>query len=386
MKINKFFAVVMIALWGSLVVLNLIAPKKDFSELENRALQPWPSWDTGEFIEGKLMLDVEQYLNDRVIWRDKWVEMKCYAELALGKRENGGVYIAKDRLLENISTPDAEKVEGNIAGVNALSKVYSGNIYLMIVPSAMSVQEKYLPTFATSWDQKLFMKSIYEKLDDKVTPVNVYDTLSEHSDEYIFYRTDHHWTAKGAYYSYLEFAKAAGLKARESSEFKITKLSDDFNGTLFSKSGFRGIEDDTIEKYEIGKVKLYEKNLKYAGGKAFTNENYDTIYFDEQLQVKDKYAYFLKENVPFSRITTESESGKKLLIFKDSYAMSFVTMLLEDYTEIMLVDMRYDTPSFTKIVDFNEYDDVLFLYSTDLFANQNATNKLVTISDILQND
>ena len=383
MKINKFFAVVIISVWGALVILNIVVPKKDFSELENRQLEPWPSWDTGEFIEGNLMLNVEKYLNDRVIWRDQWVEMKCLAELAIGKNENGGIYITNDRLIENISRPDADKVEKNIEGVNSLKKIYDGNIYVLIVPSAMSVQEKYLPGKAASWDQRGFLNGVYEKLADGIKPVSVYDTLASHADEYIFYRTDHHWTAEGAYYSYLEFAKEAGLKQRERSEFEITKLTDDFNGTLYSKSGFRGVKPDEIYKYETGKVKIYEKNLKFAGGKMFTNDSHDTIYFDEQLSVKDKYAYFLKENVTFAKITTESESGKKLLIFKDSYAMSFVPMLLDDYSEIMLVDMRYDTTNFTKIVNFDDYDDTLFLYSTDLFANQKATEKLAMVSEIL---
>lgn len=44
-----------------------------------------------------------------------------------------------------------------------------------------------------------------------VKTVDIFDTLKEHNDEYIYFRSDHHWTADGAFYAYEEFCKTKGI-------------------------------------------------------------------------------------------------------------------------------------------------------------------------------
>ncbi|MEG0753380.1 MAG: hypothetical protein RR461_06075, partial [Angelakisella sp.] len=145
-----------------------------------------------------------------------------------------------------------------------------------------------------------------------------------------------------------------------------------FNGTLFSKSGARGITPDSIKAYDIGSVTGF---TAYDGQK---NNSYPSMYFDEFLTKKDKYSYFLGENQPLVSISTAAGTGKKLLMFKDSYAHSFAPFLTADYDEITLVDMRYinSTKALGELVDLKSYDDILFLYSTDVFSQLLHVSKL----------
>ena len=381
-KMNKFFAIVIIAVWGSLVVINLLAPKKTFSELENRALQEWPAWDTEEFIEGDLMLKAEQHLNDHVVGRDLWVELKCKIDLALGKRENNGIYIVNDTLIERIALPNEKATVANIAGINNFANLFDGNIYTMIIPSAIAADYNKMPSYKLfgddyfvkpAWDQLGLISSINNEFESSIESLDEMTALKIFKGHY--YRTDHHWNSDGAFAAYNWFADKAGLPIRDKDEFVIETVSDEFYGTLYSKSGFRDITPDEIKAYKIGEVELYEMGL-YKSGEIKANKTAETIFFEDKLEIKDKYTYFLNDNYGFARITTKSQSGKKLLLFKDSFANSFVPMLLEDYSEIMLVDMRHTTGNIRNIVDFENYDDALFLYSIDLFTHQDVLESL----------
>ena len=377
---NKFFAIVIVAVWGSLAIVNFFMPKKTFSELENRTLQEWPAWDTAEFIEGNLMLKAEQHLNDHVVGRDFWVELKCKVDLALGKKENNGIFIVNNTLIERVGMPNKNATVANITGINNFATLFKGNIYSMIIPSAIGVDLDKLPSYFNgkyfakpAWDQTALIDSINGELESSIKNLDgttVANMLRGH-----YYRTDHHWTSDCAFAAYNWYAEQAGLPKRNADEFTIETVSDQFYGTLYSKSGFRDITPDEIKAYRIGEVVLYEMGL-YKSGEIKANRTSDTVFFDEKLQIKDKYSYFLNDNYGFARITTKSDSGRKLLIFKDSFANSLVPMLLEDYSEIMLVDMRHTTGNIRNIVDFDAYDDALFLYSLDLFTHQDVLESL----------
>ena len=111
----------------------------------------------------------------------------------------------------------------------------------------------------------------------------------------------------------------------------------------------------------------------YNGKETLT---YDSLYFDEFLSKKDKYSYYLGQNQPVVRITTKSDGGK-LLLFKDSYAHIFSQMLISDYSEIVLVDLRYVRERVSLLLpritglSLEDFDEVLFLYSTDTFTTEN---------------
>lgn len=368
---NRLFFYAFVLLWAVLIIFNLIEPEKSFSESENRYLSTMPKLSSESLINGKYMLGVEAYLNDQFIIRDTWITAQSVLEYGIGKRESNGVFIGENALLDNLKTPNEKYVDQSIEGINYFLKEHNIPSTIMIIPNSAYVQQDKLKNYARTWDQNEFINSVYGRLEN-ITSVSVYDSLYAHKDEYIYYRTDHHWTTYGAFLSFQKYCEVSNFPVI--ADYKYNTVSEDFNGTLYSRSGVRFIESDTIDAYQ---TEYAESSTVYNGEET---KEYPTIYFDEYLDKKDKYAYFLGPNEPLVTIKGSCGSDKKLLMFKDSYAHCFAPMLLNFYSEITLVDLRYINSDLANIVDIDSYDHVLFLYSVDSFSSQNNIIKLKVLS------
>lgn len=367
---NKFFFVVFVSVWGGIILWNILAPHQTFSEAENRPLATFPTFSVPSLLDGDYMDDVSTYLNDHFAGRPYWVSGQSLMEYGIGKREINSVFIGGNALLGDTGQPEQETAAGNIAGVNRFAARYQIPTYTLLVPSSTAVQPQKLPGFAAGWDEKTFIEQCNSAFAADVSPVAVWQPLAAHSGEYIYYRTDHHWTTYGASLAYEPLAAAMGLPNR-AANFTRQTVSEDFLGTYHSKTGFPLVEKDTIEQYQAGQV---------TGYTVFDGEQevkYDSIFFSEFLSKKDKYSYFLGQVQPYVTVQTNAGTGKKLIIFKDSYAHCLLPMLLADYDTIRLVDLRYlNGANIGDLVDAGSYDEALFLYSADVFAHQNVTGKL----------
>ncbi|MEG0691767.1 MAG: DHHW family protein [Oscillospiraceae bacterium] len=367
---DKMFFKIIFPLWLLLIVVNLAIPKHNFSESENRYLSSFPRFSVETLMNGEFMEGIDTYFNDHFVGRDQWITAQSFMEYSIGKRESNGVFLCKDALMSNLADPDKEIVLGNIKGIQAFTQKYDLPSYFMLVPSASAVQYEKLPRFAQTWDQKQFIDEVYAKLDEQVVPVPIYETLREHKAEYIYYRTDHHWTTQGAFLAYQKLASVMNLPSNEKSDFELSTISNDFMGTLSSKSGIYGIPSDDMKAYQTQTITGF---TVYDGKETI---RHTSAYFDEFLAKKDKYAYYLGSNQPLVTIHTANASGKCLLIFKDSYAHSFAPFLANDYSEITLVDLRYINVDIDTVVDVKSFDEALFLYSTDVFSQQGLLKKL----------
>ena len=369
---NKIFLKIIIFVWTSLSILNFTLPKSDFSESENRFLSKFPSFSIASLFNGSYTNALNDYNNDHFPKRDSWISLKSQLDFLLGKRENNDVFIGGNSLLKKIDSPNNSIVNKNLECLKSFVDRYKKTSYLMVVPSSTEILKDKLPPFAEGWDEHNFITKTYSKLSGYITPIDVYDTLYENRDKYIYYKTDHHWTSDGAFLAYEKAAKTMNLPIHDYNDFHVTTISNSFCGTLYSKSGYRNISPDTIKKYDIGNIESFTIN---NNGKDI--KNYNSIYFHNFLNEKDKYSYFLGGNQPIATIKTNSPSNKKLLIFKDSYALSFVPLLLKDFSEITLIDLRYTDNNLKNNININEFNTILFLYSIDEFSHQSDLKKLL---------
>ena len=206
---NKIFFSVFVVFWLLVALINVITPYKEFSENENKYFSKFPSFSFEGIINGEYMHKVENYINEQFLLRDNWISIQSVLEYGSGKRENNGVYIGKNALFEKISQPEDKKVDANIDAINYFVEQTKIPTKIMLVPSASDVQTDSLPSFADTWSQKELIDFVYEKT--TADGISVYETLNEHKNEYIYYRTDHHWTTYGSYLGYVEYCKALGL-------------------------------------------------------------------------------------------------------------------------------------------------------------------------------
>ncbi len=354
---------------------SLFAPKKKFSENENRFLKEFPSlinlekwamaqdfsekwraihWNEIYGDEHKFMRDIETYYNDHFWKRDSWISIKTYAEMVSGKREANNVYIGKDGyLIEKFASYNKERAEKNISRLLALSESMTYNkipFDVMLVPSAIEIMSEKLPAFAPRASQQEIVDLV------KKTGLNVVDitnTLLKHADEYIYYRTDHHWTSLGAYYAYAEWCKVRGVEPAPISEWKSEILSDNFRGTTWSKVNLPTSPFDEITAY----YKNEQYKVSYNDGSYTTN----SIYERKFLMGKDQYAVFFNSNQGLTVVEGGGKSGK-LLVIKDSYANAFCQFVLEDYAEVHIIDPRFFKDNIVEYALENGITNVIFLY------------------------
>ena len=192
--------------------------------------------------------------------------------------------------------------------------------------------------------------------------LRVTDALRAHKDEYLYYRTDHHWTTLGAYYAYQQFCETLGLTPFDR-DAHTAETCEDFYGTHYSKTRTWNAEPDTITWYDL-QNSLTVWNVT---GPGQPTEGTTTGLYDlDKLEVYDKYAMFLHGNNGLSRVEGDGEG--KILVIKDSYANSFVPYLTANYAAIDVVDFRNYNYGLDQLIAANDYDQILVLYSYASFT------------------
>ena len=374
---NKKYCIFLTVLFslfiGGILVGSLLAPDKEFSELENRYLQTPPKLSLENLQSGKFMEDAEDYVNDHVIGRDLWVALKAWSERLSGKQENNGVYFGKnDTLINRLDEPSWEDIpaqggtsakpglETSAGYVNALVNNVDVPVYFGIIPSAAEIWSDRLPEGAPTADEKAIIDRLYDTV--QTYTIDVYSALEEHKDEDIYYRTDHHWTSLGACYGYTALMEAMGMEAEPLNEDAKVTVTDSFYGTIFSNSGVRWVAPDHIDRYISGDGL---KVTAYFDGTPTDS----TLYVDSYLDKKDKYSSFLGGNQPLCIIETEHTDAPKVLVIRDSYSDSLAPFLTQNFSEIHLFDPRMNLNSVKDYVETNEIDQVVVLYSISNFIS-----------------
>lgn len=340
-------------------LLNLFLPDRDFSERENRFLQQKPEFSMSALTSGKFTSDFEKYTTDQFAWRDAWTTLKARSELLLGKKVNNGVYLCgQDTLIEPFDAPSESVVSAGMSYVDALCQNTEAKVYFSLIPDKSELWGGMLPTGAPNDSETEFINSCYEQT--SAATVDVLNPLAERSGEYIFYHTDHHWTSRGAYYGACAILDAMGLP--EPGDFDVKVVSTEFYGTTWSSSGFSWVAPDFIETWVNAPAGLSVTN--YPQGSPVEGKLYDESF----LQKKDKYSFFMGGNSPLQSIVTGNEDAPSLLIIRDSYTDSLVPFLLESFSRIDLLDLRYYRAPLSKYIEQNGFDNVLVLYSVKNFS------------------
>ncbi|WII36035.1 DHHW family protein [Paenibacillus thiaminolyticus] len=373
-KIYKYVMAVLLLLFiGAIAVLNLLAAEREFSEAENRVLEKWPDFTLQSLAAGKFTSSYEKYVSDQFIFRDAWIGMKTDADRAMGKKESNGVYLGKDGfLIQRFNPPEDRDVEDKIQAIRAFDHATPGvRKYMMLVPTAAIVLQDKLPAYAAAGDESAYVDKVRHALPDGIRFVDVHPALSAEREQPIFYRTDHHWTTTGAYYAYRELCKHMGIIPLDKEDFRIQRVTDQFYGSLYSKSGFRHIRPDGIELYLPKKEAAYK--VEYVDEQRTT----DSLYELGNLNKKDKYTVFFNGNHALIKITTAHLEGKrKLLVVKDSYANSLLPFLTEHFSEIYVVDLRYYGEDLKALVRQHGIRDMLLLYNVNTFFEDPSIQNL----------
>lgn len=342
---------------------GVLQKDKTYSSAENRTLQQFPEFTVKRVLNGKFQKKYETYLSDQFPKRDSWVKLQTVTERMFGKTESNGVYFGKDGyLLEKYTEEDIDNkiADKNIKVLGKFVKeaLKVSDVKVMMVPSKTFTLENYLPAFAETYNENIFYNNLEKKLPDNVL-IDIYSILNQHTDENIFYRTDHHWTTQGAWYGYSAYNKACGKDEKSAgAKKKLKRVSMDFLGTTFSKVNMYSQKDE---------INIYEPENKMEVIYNMGEKTENTFYQTDFLKKKDKYSVFFGGNQAVLEISGGVKNNKTLFIVKDSFANCMIPFLAEDYEKVVVADMRHLNIGMTRLLGSYRPTDVLVLYNTIQF-------------------
>lgn len=349
--------------WILLVVLNFIIPTKSFSEQENRYMAKFPKFTFENLVSGKYSEELNDYINDYFVFRNAWLKTKSFTELALGKKENNGVYIGKNGFLFEkfeFGEEELKNVKSTLKSMNNLTNKIDIPIYFALVPNSIYINSDKLPDNVEVDNQEEIIDKIYENTQNTIN-IDTVDILKENKENYIYFKTDHHFTSDGAYLVYLKFCEKANISPVTLENYERKCISEEFLGTFDSKAQIPNQEKDKIYVY-------MNDNNRTVKSAIYDNKETNKIYNEEYLSKKDKYSYFLNGNNSKVAIKTNIQNGKKLLLIKDSYSHIMAQFLCQNFEELHFIDPRYYTGNLNDYIEENNITDILFLYNVSTFV------------------
>ena len=297
----------------------------------------------------------------------------------LDGEKRGNMFVVGDTALEIFY--GNEQVSKDYASVlNAYSDVLGNSvtIYDMIVPNhfEFGLPSKYKGKIGK--DEKPFLDLVKENLNGKIVFVDIYDTLKTHYNkgEYLYFRTDHHWTGLGAYRAYEKFCESAGLAAVPLDSYE-KRTSTGFLGTLYNSSLDKNLaaNPDTVEYY-VTDLPYEQTNTKKDG------TTYKGRLISEYADGRTNgYLTFMGGDIPLATIRTENTSGRSIIVFKESYGNAFIPFLVPHYDTVYVADIRSFPYNAVTFIQNNHIGEVLFLNN---IMTSNTSARVANILELLR--
>lgn len=341
---------------GVMMLMFFFMPKKTVSENEKRTLKTPPEFSVKNVLNSTFEKDTEDYINDHFPFREQFTAIDANYLTLTGRNGQKGIYKGKDGYLINTPVHDKNnQLDRSLASIRAFTDSINIHANIMIIPSTGYIMSDKLPANHDEYrDSEYLEKAWIATRGSNVTWIDLHSAfLASKNNIQLYYKTDHHWTSRGAYLAYRMYADEHAFAPAEKNEFEIYN-HDGFYGTAYSKSALWSTKPDNIEVWD------YPNRITVQIDENGLIEDYNNMFFREHLKNMDKYPVFLNGNHAMTKITNPESSNGRLLIIKDSFAHCLAPFLARDYSEVDMVDLRYYQGRVSDII--SNYDEVLFVY------------------------
>lgn len=343
-----------------------VSPKLDYSAQEKRKLSDFPEFTLEKLADGTFQSGIDDYLSDHITARNFFVGFSAEYELVTGRNGSKGIYLGSDSYLFPKPTKDSEILSQNAEYINEYAEYSSIPVYMTVIPSTGYINSDKLPFNHEEYKDNELISSFKNKLSENIKFIDVTEAFKEKAkSEQLYYKTDHHWTSKGAFECYKLLGNAMGYEPVDESEFSVETI-DGFYGTSYSKSALWTLPPDKIELWSRKNQPEDSVSVEISDGREAISS--DSYFFREQLKNDDKYPVFLDGNHSLVRIKNSNAKGGRLIVVKDSYAHAAIPFLSQNYSEIIMVDLRYYKKDVSALVEDEKADAILLLYSIDNLA------------------
>ena len=341
------------------MLANILMPDKEFSYSERRKLASMPDFSADKLFKGNLADEYEKYILDHFAFRDNFRGLKAFGKYYIfNQKDNNSIYII-DEIIEKMDYKLNEKSVLNAA--RKFNEIYEKflkgkNVSYSIIPDKgyfIGPQNGYL---TIDYDR---LEKIMLENTKNMKYIDLFEALTIED----YYKTDIHWRQE-------KIVKIAGLLLKElGNDAKVldtgyieNKLYP-FYGSYYGQAALK-LEPDTM-------VYLTDKTIDNAFVYDYQSNTFSKVYETELFNGMDSYDVFLSGAKPLITIYTEEcKNNKELLLFCDSFGSSIAPLMIEGYSKITLIDLRYiSTDLLADYIDFSQEQDVLFLYNTQILNN-----------------
>ena len=295
--------------------------------------------------------------------------------------QSGGVYVVGSAGYEmyNYVGSLAEKYQST---VNAVADSLSGvsQVYAMAIPlsSGITLPDELFSDIPGS-DQAQAEKDILAGMGQNVKTIPLHDVMMSHRTEYIYFRTDHHWTALGAYYAYVQFCAAKGITPHNLSDYEVSQFPG-FLGSFYNDGGKPDAmknDPDTVNAYHPVSATA---SMKYGDNENSTLTGGQVIFDESTASASLKYGTFIMGDNPFTVIENpEVSNGESCIVVKESFGNAFVPFLVDHYQTVYVVDYRYYSGSVTQLARDKGVKDVLFVNNLSAIRGSYQMGKLAGV-------
>jgi len=377
--LNIIVFCVVLALLGGMSVINISLDSPNNNK--NRITTELADFTAETIVDGSFIRSVENMFSDRFIFRNQLISVAKGVETfksfgssdidiveyaganvteAMGqdgvKETKWGKILIYDGAAMEINTFDEPSARAYANSINRYADVFPAlKIHSMLVPTQIEwIDNEDYQELTISQEETIATTNSF--FDETIHTIDVYENMKLHQDEYLYYRTDHHWTQRGAYYAFESFAKELNLPIPSLSEYKTT-LATGYLGSLYNVTLSEAIakNPDDIEVF----YPLEEHT--YTGIVDPIKYNEGNVIVDKWLNEKEKYACFLGGDQPLVKIETELTNGKRILVLKDSYANALVPFFADIAEIVIVIDPRMYDGDVSKIIDDYDITDILFV-------------------------
>lgn len=405
-KINIILFALVIFSLATVNILNTNKPK--ISITEKRILKPMPEFSLHSLTEGEFLKDFDEHFADTFVFRDNFVEISKNLNKCRGLNSNDDIKIAEsygDNTFASPNSNEYDKVDVNIKNEDPVTILFKDNralsihkfypekaknyanainkfanklsedikVYSIIVPDQIEFIKD--ERFKSMSDSEAFtLEYVYSYFGDRVIPINIYESLKKNSDKYLYFNTDHHWTALGAYYGYTSFIKALGENPEPLSAYDIIEF-ENYLGSRYPLNEDLAQNPDTVQVFRHKNINEFEYYINNEG-EYRKSDLLNMSYKDKE----NKYGAFLGGDSPLSKIISSNKNQKKILVIKDSFGNAFVPFLAPHYEEVYIVDPRYIDQSVYQLIEQNNIDEVLFLNTISVTTKHNFPKILEKLS------
>lgn len=385
-----FFAVIFSGLASYFVI-----PPKTISYEEKRKLAAFPKLEMDSYLKGEFTDGIDAYMDDHFIFRNECVYtadlVKEYRGLRYESKEGKIFKPQKRNLAKKNKDPKNKTVapefldefqeaysgdllilDGSVYALNGGSKVMSKKYATMVNEYAANLKGKarvfscvaplssaFIPVQKYrkyNGFQQATLYAIRSNLSNGALFCDVIGEMNNHGNEKMYFGTDHHWNALGAYYGYVSFCKSAGLTPVPLTQME-KKTKYNFLGSMYQHTRDPSVKEhpDTFTYYI---PKTSATGLIYNAGNFKSPQKAKLFYHTSS--GGNMYSTFIGGDHPLMKFTTGTKNGRKCAVVKNSYGNAFVVYLVSHYEEIYVVDLRYSHHNLMDLIEENHINDLIF--------------------------